>query len=193
MTTLKFIRATKDSDLLLLGIFEEGETARYTVSSETLEAIGSPAVGDLLDQGQTSAIKYADELYRARKKALSLLAFADNNKRTLGMKLSRAGFCRDIVEEVCREMLSLGYINERRQLERLILVEANQKLRGPGRIIPALVAKGFSSSDVSEVMRSLISSGEIDFAENAERLLEKKLPADGEERKKLLYKNGYKI
>ena len=62
------------------------------------------------------------------------------------------------------------------------------------KIIPGLVAKGYSSSDVRGVMTSLVESGEIDFKANAKALLNKKLPdAEGEERKKFLYKHGYKI
>lgn len=194
MAALVFVREDKKSHLLLLGIDEEGETARYTVDSDTFRTIGSPSVGDMLDGEQMSAIVYTDRFIRARKKALSLLAYADNNKKTLAMKLLRAGFDRDTVETVCIEMIERGYINERRQLERLILDEANRKLRGPLRIIPALVSKGYSSSEIKETMSSLVELGEIDFSVNARRLIEKKLPdgADEEEKKKILYKNGYK-
>lgn len=195
MAALKFIREVKDSRLLLLGITEEGESARYTVNAATLEAVGNPAVGAELDERQMSAIKYTDELIRAKKKALSILAFADNNKKNLSAKLYRAGFRREIVAEVCDEMVSLGYVDERRQLERVILSEANVKLRGPRRIIPSLASKGFSSSDISAVMRRLVDEGEIDFSANARLLIKKKLPdgSDVEEKKKLLYKNGFKI
>ena len=195
MATLRYIREIKDSRLLLLGIVGEGEPSRFTVSTTVMESIGSPTVGAELDERQMSVIEYADRLFRAKKKALSILAYADNNRRSLAMKLARAGFERDIVDEVVDEMLSLGYIREKDQLERLILVEANGKLRGPARIIPALVTKGYSSSDVREVLHSLVDSGEVDFKKNARILIEKKLPqgADAEEKKKLLYKNGYKI
>jgi SOS response regulatory protein OraA/RecX len=91
-------------------------------------------------------------------------------------------------------MVRRGYIDEQSQLERLITVEANGKLRGPLRIIPALVNKGYSSSDVRLVMHNLMESGEVDFKKNAKCLLDKKLPeADPEEKKKFLYKNGYKV
>lgn len=195
MAALKFIREVKDSRLLLLGITEEGESARYTVNAATLEAVGNPAVGAELNERQMSAIKYTDELIRAKKKALSILAFADNNRKNLSAKLYRAGFRREIVAEVCDEMVSLGYVDERRQLERVILSEANVKLRGPRRIIPSLASKGFSSSDISAVMRRLVDEGEIDFSANARLLIKKKLPdgSDVEEKKKLLYKNGFKI
>ncbi len=195
MATLRFVREAKDSHLLLLGIVEEGESARYTVNSSLLAEIGSPSVGDDLTYSQMSAIIYADKLIRAKKKALSLLAYADNNRKNLSMKLLRAGFDRDIVDEVCREMVELGYINERDQLERLILLEANRKLHGPSRIVAALVAKGYYSVEIKEVMDELVDSGEIDFRANAEALLDKKMSdgADEDEVKKILYKNGFRI
>ena len=194
MATLKYIREERESRLLLLGIAEEGESARYTINLEAFEEIGSPSVGDELTDLQMSVIMYTDKLCRARKKALSLLAFADNNQRSLRMKLAKAGFDREISNEVCCEMVELGYINEQRQLQRLILNEANDKLRGPDRIIPALMAKGYSGADIRLVLYSLVESGEVDFKKNAHTLIEKKLPgADPEEKKKLLYKNGYKI
>ena len=195
MASLIFVRDAKEKNLLLLGISEEGESARYTVNLSIFRDIGAPSVGDELDDEQLSSIKYTDELLRAKKKALNILAFADNNKRTLTAKLHRAGFSREITEAVVAEMVERGYINELRQLERLILNEANSKLRGPGRIIPALVAKGFSSSDVREALSALEESGEIDFSGNARLLLEKKLSdeCDEEEAKKILFKNGFKI
>ena len=195
MAALKYIREIKDTRLLLLGIIGEGEPACYTVGTTVMDSIGNPSVGADLDDWQMSVIIYADKLYRAKKKALSILAYADNNSRSLSMKLARAGFDREIVGEVVDEMIALGYIREKDQLERLILVEANQKLRGPARIIPTLTAKGYSSADIREVMHRLVDDGEIDFKKNARLLVEKKLPdrTDVEEKKKLLYKNGFKI
>ena len=194
MATLKYIREVKNSRLLSLGILEGEESARYTVGESIYSEIGCPSVGDELTDEDMSAIKYADELVRAEIKALSLLSYADNNRRTLKQKLLRAGFGYEISDTVCEKMCSLGYIDESRQLERLILVEANTKLRGPERIIPALVAKGYSLSNVKAVMRELVDSGEIDFKKNAKALINKKLPdADIEEKRKFLYKNGYKI
>lgn len=194
MATLKYIREAKNSGLLSLGVSEGEESAHYTVGADIYAKIGSPKPGDELSFEDISVLALADEIIRAKKKALSLLAYADNNEKNLKIKLLRAGFGREIVDTVCREMVELGYINEKRQLERIILSEANIKLRGPMKIIPFLVSKGYSSQDVREVMRALVDSGEIDFQKNAKKLLEKKLlTEDFEEKKKILYKNGYKI
>ena len=93
------------------------------------------------------------------------------------------------------EMVSLGYIDEARQLERIILSEANARLYGYSKIKARLMAKGYSSDDINRVTKKLVSLGEIDFKENAKKLLQKHFPdgATTEEKKKLLYKNGYKV
>lgn len=195
MAKISYIRTSKDGTLLLLGIVEEGESARYTISEAVYDSIDRPVTHTSLGEREFLVIKYADELYRAEKKALSLLSYADNNKRTLRAKLIRAGFSREITDEICEKMVSLGYINESCQLERLILNEANGKLRGPLKIMPYLASKGYATSDIRRVMQELSEGGELDFKKNAERLIEKKLPggATDEEKNNLLFRNGYKI
>ena len=140
-------------------------------------------------------IKRYDEEYRAKKKALSLLSYSDKNESGLKRRLSQAGFSKDVSEKCVEEMVSLGYIDEERQLRRIILNEANVKLRGPMKILPLLIGKGYSSEDIRRVMHELSDSGEIDFRANAKRLLEKRgvERTDTEEVKKILYRNGYKI
>ena len=194
MASLKYVREAKDGRLLSLGITEGEECGRYTVNCEIFTAIGSPSVGQTLSECQMDEIVRYDTLYRARKKALSILSYADNNRQSLMRKLRHAGFSYDLCLRVCEEMVSHGYIREREQLGRLILTEANVKLRGPSRITASLVSKGYSPTDVREVMWGLVEKGEIDFKRNAGLLVEKKLPeAEIEEKKKLLYKNGYKV
>ncbi len=192
---LLYIRATKEKNLLLLGISEEGETARYTVSEAVYLSVGSPLRGELISSSALADVRDYDEGYRARKYALSLLSLADNNERTLTAKLVRRGFPRERAEEVSREMVSLGYIDEERQIRRLILSEANGKLSGPSKIIPKLLSKGYSSSLVRTVMTALCDEGEIDFKENAKKLLLRLGVTDSpkEEKKKILYKHGYRI
>lgn len=193
MSKIIYIRQAKNN--LLLGIDTEGECCRYTVGRVLYSSLGSPAVGEELNEESLYEIKYSDELYRARRKALSLLSLADNNERTLLRKLTAYGISRDAADEVVREMVGHGYINESAQLERLILSEANHKLTGPKKLLPKLIAKGYSKPDVQAVISRLTERGELDFAQNAERLVKKKLGEDSslEEKNKLLYKSGYKI
>ncbi len=194
MPILEYIRISKDKKLLLLGIAEE-ERSRYTVGERFYLSIGSPRARDIISDSDLDLIKKEDERVRATRKALSLLSFADNNEKGLALKLIRSGFCRELAEGVAREMVNLGYIDESRQLRRLVLREANINLSGYSKFLPKLISKGFSAEDIREATRALVDEGEIDFKENAKRLIEKKLGsgATAEEKKKILYKNGYKI
>lgn len=193
MAELQYIKKQEKSNLLLLGVTEEGESARYTVTVSLYTAIGCPLRGADLDEYEMSEIKYADEQHRARKKALSLLALADNNEYNLKVKLIRYGIRREIADETVEEMVGLGYVNEKRQLERLILSEANDRLFGKRKIMARLVSKGYSSGDIRATLLELIERGDVDFSLNRERLIEKRLGSaeNTEEVKKLLYKYGY--
>ena len=195
MTTLLFIREAKEKNILLLGVSEEGDSARYKVSRILYQEIGAPLRGEALSEEMLELIKKEDLSVRARIKALSLLSYSDKSERMLKDKLSQSGFPKEIAEEVSREMVSLGYIDENRQLERIILNEANIKLKGPVRIIQDVRAKGYSSDSVRGVLSALIKSGEIDLKANAKKLLEKKHATELtiDEKKTILYKNGYKI
>ena len=195
MSILEYLRISKDKKLLLLGISEEGERSRYTVSESFYLSLGSPQNGSVFTEEEILLIKNEDERIRATRKALSLLSYSDKNKRTLIDKLMRQGFDREMSSRVAEEMVGLGYVDEQRQLERLVLREANVNLSGFSKLLPKLVGKGYSAEDVRSVTRRLVADGEIDFKENARKLIEKRLSSEAtaEEKKALLYKNGYKI
>lgn len=195
MSKVVYIRASKTDGIFHVGVRDaDGDaTARFVLNARRYPALCDLRVGDSLDGELCSLLKLSDEEYRARKKTLSLLSFSDNNERTLKRKLTAHGISRAVADQVSEEMVSLGYINELRQLERLVLSDA-AKLYGPSKIYARLVSKGYSPSDVKQVILSLSESGEVDFKSYARRLIDKKYP-DGptdEERRALLYKHGYK-
>lgn len=190
MTVLKGLKEL-NGGTVILRVLSDGEVRSYFLCGRAYREIGAPTVGEVLD-GVLDDILLADESYRAEKKALSLLSYADNNRHTLQMKLMRAGFGRDISREVTEEMVRLGYINEQAQLERLILNEANVKLSGPGKLVPKLCAKGFKMTDVKAELHRLIGSGVINFEDNKQRLISKKASdSSDDEIRALLYKYGY--
>ena len=188
-----YVRASKNRGYTVLGI-DSGEGARaYTVPDSLYAQIGSPLCGIQLGEADFSAVVLADESLRATKKALSLLAYADNNLYSLKMKLRRAGFSVEATEQATAEMQRNGYVDEGRQLERLISSEVRLKLTGPRLIIPKLLAKGYKRADIESVLDNLISRGEVDFEEVKQTLIKKTLgdSAAAEEVKKLLFKHGF--
>ena len=180
------------SSLVILSLFLDGQRQKYTISEGTYREIGCPLSGSLLNEYELEVIVKKDEERRCMIKALNILAYADNNERNLTLKLLRAGFSKDNVLDTVKECTRLGYINEERQAERLIIRCAEQ-LFGPRKIISKLVSRGYSPSLSKRLISSLELKGEIDFSEQKKLLLEKKLSdgSDPEEKKKLLYRYGY--
>ena len=187
-----YLTKTKDKGYTSIAVLTDDGKERIVASDVTVEKM-QIVNGSLLSEDEESILREEDVLYRARKKALNILAYGDNSRRALYDKLIRAGFSRGTSSEVVSEMVSLGYINEKRILERLILNEVNLNLSGKAKIIPKLIAKGYSRSLVEETVRELSERGEIDFSLSRRRLIAKKLgdSPDPEEVKKLLYKYGY--
>lgn len=194
MATLVFFKEIKDSNLLRLGISEGEETAVYTVRERVYNDVGAPTRGSTLSDGAMELLIREDEYVRCKKRALYLLSIADNNERGLEAKLRAKGFSFDIARDVCREMVSLGYVNEDSQLERIIAREANERLYGARKIVARLAGKGYAPSRIRAAMQRLTERGEVDFLLNAEELIRRKLDSgfSDDEKFALLAKYGYR-
>lgn len=194
MARLIYVKEIQNSNLLRLGISEGEESSAYTVRMRVYAEIGKLTKGSEIAAGAMELILAEDEYVRCKKRALYLLSIADNNERGLYAKLRAKGFSHEIAIDVCREMTSLGYINECEQLERLILKEANERLVGARKISLKLAAKGYGIDKIRDTMQRLSDSGKVDFSANARTLVQKKLgenPSD-EEKNILLVKHGYR-
>lgn len=187
---IAFIREMKNKRIRI-GVECDEEILRYSVSERLSLSLGLCRGMELSSEVYSDIVR-EDEEYRAMAKALSLLSYGDNTKSALYMKLCRAGYSRDVARGCVEECLRLGYINERRQLGRLIIAEANRALRGEIHIIKKLSSKGYSRKDISEVIAELTESGEIDFSESFRALCEKRGAVSDEERRALMYKYGYR-
>ena len=101
----------------------------------------------------------------------------------------RSGISRRCAEAVVLEMQGLGYVNEERQILRLIISEANERLHGPKKILSRLLSKGYSPEKIKAAIRRLEIEGQISFERNKKNLLA--TVTDADEARKLLYKKGY--
>ncbi len=195
MKKVTYVKSGPAEGSLIIGIVDDGAREKFYISQTEYARCGGPVKGEILDEETYLRMARYDEYHKAKKKALSILTYGDNNQKNLIRKLRVAGYPQDLAQVICREMVALGYINEEDQLRRLIVAEANEKLQGPNKIFAKLTAKGYSSSDIRDIMQNLVDEGEINFKSNAYRLIEKKLEkgATADEKKTLLYKNGYKL
>lgn len=186
-----YIRDSRSKGYLRIGLSDGDGKAEYTVSESEYRELGSLLVGD--DVSDVESLKRCDMKYRASLYALRILSYGDNNVASLKRKLISRSISPDIAVEICEQMVGLGYINERAQLEKLIENEANQKLCGRRKIFQKLLAKGYKKKEIEQVLDDLISHGIVDFEQTSKRLIKKKFPcgASEEEIHALLYKNGY--
>ena len=178
--------------LVVITALTDDKKQKYVISEGTYREIGCPLSGEEINSENLYTLVFEDEKRRALQKSLNILTFADNNKRTLTQKLLRAGFSRDAIDCAIRECVILGYVDEDRQAEHLVMKYASELL-GPYKIAAKLRAKYYPSSAVTRAMRRLEERGELDFKKNRSELLSQKL-GDGasyDEKMKLLYKYGY--
>ena len=186
-----YIRDSKSRSYLRVGISDGEKKLEYTVSESEYRELGSLLSGDEISD--TSLLEKCDMRYRAKLCALRILSYGDNNEKTLKRKLIAKSISADIADEVCREMVGLGYINESRQLEKLIENEVNVKLSGRRKLFAKLISKGYKKEEIESVLEDLISHGIVDFDKSSKRLTDKKFPdgASEDDIRALLYRYGY--
>lgn len=185
-----FVKAAKSKGYLRLRVSDGEDNTDLVVSEREYADAGAPCASDNLTREALSALLLADMRYRAKSKALRILEYGDNSEKMLVIKLCRAGIKRTVAEETAREMVMRGFVNDRRQLARLIQYEV-KRLRGPLKFIPMLISKGYSRSDIEIVIDELTDSGELDVDAAREELLSRYPDASYEERRAILYKNGF--
>ena len=122
-----------------------------------------------------------------------MLADSDKSRYEMMQKLRHLGYSKEIIDTVLNKCEQYGYLDEDRQLERLIEREANRKLRGRYYVKRKLMAKGYRSSAIDRITDSLVESGEIDFESNFQRLIKKRGADDENAIMTLKYRYGYKV
>ena len=182
----------KNKCTVILEIMAGNEKRKYTVNEGTYRNIGCPLSGEEIDEDMMLTVSEEDGRRRALEKALKILAYADNNEKTLYMKLIRQSFSPAEASFATEECVRLGYINEERQIENAVR-SAYSRLEGPYKITVRLARRGYQPKAVRAVIDAMVESGEIDFKAQRARLMREKLPdgASTEETKKLLHRYGY--
>lgn len=184
----------KKEGVLRMKFSADGVTRTLTLTEEEYCDLGCPLRDEELSEDALFFLSEKEKYETAKEAALRLLSYADNNRRTLIRKLTLKGHARETAERVAEEMISLGYINEERQLEHLIESAANRGLYGPAKITAKLLSRGYAAADIRRVFLRLCEEGVISPEENREALILKKLGTapDPDEKKQLLYRYGYK-
>ena len=187
--TVAFLRESARRGYTVIGVTENGETKKYTIPSAYAKDF---CRGYELSDDELSELVGLDTERRALDKAASLLSASDKSRAALLSRLISLGFPRDTAQRAVLECVRLGYLDEKRQLLRLVIREAEGSLRGPKYIMRKLAAKGYPPGEIRSAIEELTDSGELDFGALFSRLAEKKGVFDREELRILAYKYGYR-
>ena len=172
----------------------DGVKNTYTVAAEFfLESgiekgyISEDVIYDLEEQGK---------LYDARRAAIRILASGQCSAKKLYEKLCRRGFSHKCAKNASDFALEKGYIDEEWQLASYLKILVEKKYVGRRKILPMLLAKGYSGDKILSVLDENYTDEDFKAARHA--FLEKKFGKtkaesreEAEEMKKALYKQGY--
>ena len=194
MPRILFVKSDKKHKRVEIGISDdERGVLCLCVKESTYSSLSSAEVGEEVDSSQLAELIAEDEIFRCFNRILRIIASSDKSRYELKCKLVQLGYSRASLDEALDLCEEYGYLDEPRQLERLIEREANQKLRGRYYIRRKLLAKGYQRQIVDRVTDELVDKGEIDFDANLELLAQKKFVTDEDGISVLKYKYGYKI
>ena len=142
-------------------------------------------------------VEYESKIYVAHKKALYLLSFGTQSKKTLQRKLVMRGceaeIARIAIDRLVENHLLIEEDSAVREAEKCV-----EKLWGENRIRAHLTSKGYGEAEIKKAFYAL-EDNDVDFSLNCSKLIEKKylpLPKDKKEMQKIiaaLMRYGYSM
>ncbi len=176
--------------LLLEG--EKKKKKTVTVPREDYIEAGAPKAGDRMHKDDLAILLRESEKQDALNRAFAILAASDNSASALYKKLTLRGFSRNAAVHAVESLIARGYLSDKEQLSRYVPELATRKLYGKQRLVAELMKKGYRRADIEEAIADAEQSGSLDFSTLRDMLLSQ-IPADAtaEERRALLYKNGF--
>lgn len=130
-----------------IAVYLEGSRA-FDLAAMVVEKAGL-RVGDALSEDAQNRLLRLDAPFRARERALALLALSDRSRREMELRLKTGGFDAEAISGTVAWLEGLDYLNDRRFVARY----AAEKLKsgwGPHRIRAELLRKGVERRLVEE-------------------------------------------
>jgi regulatory protein len=127
---------------------------------EVLEGLGLSAdelvPGVELDEAQGSLLALAAEAHEAEKRALFLLARAEQSRFMLAAKLERRGFSKRAATLALERLASAGLLDDRRFARAYASSRLSRRAEGPSSLAAALRARGIDSETVASALAELL-------------------------------------
>jgi len=137
-----------------------------------------------MDQEQETQI-----VRRAKQQAYRLLAYRNQTSSELRDRLQRRGYTSPVIDEVLRQLVSDGYVDDRKLALDWARYRLQTKPLGRRRLAWELRRRGIPPESVEEVLREVYAEfDEVTLAEQAarKRLGSKELPRSPRERQRYI-------
>ncbi len=167
------------------------EALHFLLSPEDEVVLSGLQKGALLDEDTLSILSRYHDRYHAYRRALAILEAGDNSAQALYRKLHRRGINSEAAGYAVTRVRESGFLDEDRQLRRMILRLAEEKLWGMSRITAYLADKGYTAASVRRIAEELVQAEELDFSDIKKRLFRREAPKTRAEWQKCLYKHGF--
>ncbi len=147
-------------------LFQDDDAPALEIAVDLLLREGL-AAGDALTTERRAALEAADEEYRAREAALSLLAHRARARAELHQRLARKEFSDAAIEEVLAWLDERGYIDD--AAFAVAFVKDRLRLRPKGRIAlrQELRRKGVDAATADAAIDSAMGAADVDEKELA--------------------------
>ncbi len=183
---------------------DNGDGVKITIDIDGVKNTLTVSADDFLTSGIKKGdtdfdfdfLQEADKRYAARRAALRIISAGQCSAQKLYQKLRSRGFSHECAKNASDFVKEIGYIDEEWQIESYLKELLEKRYIGRRKLIPMLLAKGYSASKINAVIDENYT--DRDFAYFRQKFLEKKFgkvsPDTREEAlemKKALYKQGY--
>ena len=155
------------------------------------------SAGLLLDTVLLEELESASEYFNCKRRALSLLARAEQCRWGLTAKLSKKGYSREAVSLCLDELASAGLLDDRRFAEAWVRSRLRSRPEGPSRLRGALMAKGVSAATARDAVTAVFEElDDEDADETLKRAFDKLSRRSGISEDKLitaLVRRGFQV
>lgn len=142
---------------------------------------------DPIGESVMEAMAEAAEIYACRRKALDLLARAEQCRKGLYLKLTRKNFSPFAANQAVDSLEAAGLLDDRRFAEAWARARLRSRPEGPSKLIGALMSKGISGHIASDAVEAVFQeAGETAVDDALNRALTKLSRRSGTNEKKLI-------
>jgi regulatory protein len=136
----------------------------FSARIETLKELGfvpeTLEQGAELDEAAAASLALAAEAYGAEKRALSLVARAEQSEAMLAIKLEQRGFSRKAASLALGRLREAGLVNDRRYAEAYILSRLSRRPEGASRLLAAIRSRGIDDETARAALAAVFGTEE---------------------------------